>query len=495
MEPNVQQRRGAAATSVASSAGRGSRARSVVSISDTGGQGDQVGSAVTGGKERRESQAKSAAENEPHPQEDEHRGAKRSAESEAGPAVAKKSRGKEGDEARMTEKEIKQHQKQPETIDELKAKANGIIDKKKEQIAELKAQSAEARAEIESLEASRDEEKAARIVLEQKRISREANKKVKAARQKELQDEIAKKIRSEVQQDYETKLNNRITSFEKRVTSKHATAEKNLSRKLKDKSEKLEATLEELRDLKADYKDEVRELKAEAKENAKQGNPKAQQKFKDCQEDLKAKQKEVDDAYATIDAFTKKLRHSQAETSAEKTQKEDFNKVYVEVCDEKRKLETEIQQLQQKATLQEQDAKNDKRRYKQIMQQMQDSCKKKIDEADKKWKIQADNSAENQKRVVDAQRLNLQLNNANDRLLRHVAEHQKKIQDLEAEKRKKDSEVQKFREKLVDLDVSPLAVLGSSSGAVPSHGAASMALNRGTGGKATDAEVGENVEK
>lgn len=488
MEQTVEQRRGTAATPVASSAGRGSRARSVVSISDTGGQGDQDGSAVTGGKERKGSQANAAADDEPVPGVDQERGAKRAAESEAGPAGAKKPRVIEGEPAEVTGKKCKEKAKESTTIEEYKEKANGIIFRKKEEIADLRARLAELEDENKSLEASRDEERAARIALEQKQVSREANKKAKAARQKAWQTETANEIRDVVQQEYETKLKNKNASFEKRVSSKYATAEKNLSRKLQDKSEKLEATLEELRDLKEDYKDEVRTLKAEAKENAKQGNPKAQQKFKDCQEDLKAKQKELDREKAIVENLKKQLIHSKAETNAEETQRQDLDKTYIGVCNEKRKLEADIQQLQQKFTLQEQDAKNDKRRYKQIMQQMQESCKKKIDEADKKWKLQADNSAENQERVVDAQRLIFQLNNANDRLLRHVGEHQKKIQDLEAEKRKKESEVQKFREKLVELDISPLAVLGSSSGAVPSHGAASIALDRGSGEQATGAE-------
>ncbi|CAK1368330.1 hypothetical protein CB0940_11009 [Cercospora beticola] len=493
MEQIVEQGSGVAATA-ASPAVHGSKAGSVVSISDTGGQGDQNGSTASGGKELEASQAKPAAENDPRTQEDKQRGTKRPGEGEAGSAVAKKSRVNEAASGGAAAKDTKGNVKQPETLEEFKAKGNEIISRKNAQIAELKAQLAEAREENESLEASREAERAARIALEQKQLAREANKKVKAARQKELQDEIAKEIRFELQQAYETKLKNKNASFEKRVSSKYATAEKNLSRKLHDKSEKLEATLEELRDLKEDYKEEVRELKAEAKENAKQGNPKAQQKFKDCQEDLKAKQKELDREKAIVENLKKQLIHSKAETNAEETQRRDLDKTYIGVCNEKRKLEAEIQQLQQKSTLQEQDAKNDKRRYKQIMQQMQESCKKKIDEADKKWKIQADNSAENQERVVDAQRLIFQLNNANDRLLRHVGEHQKKIQDLEAEKRKKDSEVQKFREKLVELGISPLAVLGSNSAAVSSHGAASIALNRDSEGKATGADMGKNAE-
>ncbi|GIZ49772.1 hypothetical protein CKM354_001279900 [Cercospora kikuchii] len=495
MEPDVEQGSGVATTAAASPAVHGSRARSVVSISDTGGQGNQDGSDVIGFKEHNASKAKPAAENQVHPPGSKQQGTKRPAESEVGSAVAKKSRADEVASAGAAAKETKGNVNQPETIEEVKARGNEIISRKDAQIAELKAQLTEAREENESLEASRDEERAARIALEQKQISRQANKKVKAARQKELQDEIAKEIRSEVQQAYETKLKNKNASFEKRVSSKYATAEKNLSRKLQDKSEKLDETIDELREIKAAYKEEVRELKAEAKENAKQGNPKAQQKFKDCQEDLKAKQKELDREKSIVENLKKQLIHSKAETNSEQTQRQDLDNTYIEVCNEKRKLQAEIHKLQQNSTLQEQDAKNDKRRYKQIMQQMQDSCKKKIDEADKKWKIQADNSAENQKRVVDAQRLNFQLNNANNLLMRHVAEHQKKIQDLEAEKRKKDSEVQKFREKLVELDISPLAVLGSNSGAVPSHGAALITTDGGTGEKATGAEMGKNAEK
>ncbi|KAM3414939.1 hypothetical protein BST61_g10079 [Cercospora zeina] len=450
---------GDATAAVVSSNAQGSSAQSAVSISDDGGQGPQIGSAATFSKQQNASQAKSAVEDNPHSRAYEQHGTKRPAGSESGPTRAKRPKVEEVTASGVADKVTKEESSQLMTIEECKEKANGIIKKKNEIIADIKAHLAVCETQLAKTEASRDDYMATQIAQTAKENAREADRKDKVARQKEWRKTVTGEIRAALQQNYTAQLQNKTVSIEKRLSSKYATAEKNLSRKLQEKTEKLDNALEELRSLKEDHKEEIRLLKAKIKETAKEGNPKAQQKLKECQEELKAKEKELEEADGALEALEKKLTHSAAETNAEKTQKNDLNKAYVNACEENRKLEAKIKHMQRDFALQEKDVEA----AKQSMQQMQATYEEKLTQAERKWQLQANNSAESQNRVVVGHRTVFALKNSNDRLQRQVVEHQKKIRDLEADKRQKEHEVQKFREEFVELDVAPLDALQSTS--------------------------------
>ncbi|KAI5358605.1 hypothetical protein Slin14017_G108880 [Septoria linicola] len=420
---------------------------SVVSISDDDARnpGDGTGKASSAGA-------------------DEGRGTKRHAQSEAGSGIAKKPKTSAHDK----------EPKQEETYEQLKERANAKITKIVESRDQLKADLDDALKRLAEMEESRDELRAELIASEQKALAKVADQKPKATREKEWRVKAVTKMKAEVQRDYDEKLAIKTGSMERRLNSKHATAERNLTAKLDDKTEKLEAVNEELRKLKLDSKEEIRNLKAMAKEQAKHGGPKAQQALKECQNDLKDKQKELDTANEEIDALKKQIIHKDALINAERTQKEDLDQLSKGLHLNVTKVEEKNAEWKQRCALLLKDSNIHAQNHAAELRDLRTTHQHELREMDKKWQIQATNSAESQERVVSSQRAVFQLNNANARLMREIENYQKKLQATAAEKRQKEEECGRLLEKFAELGVSPVDVLRAPMGKVGESGEKSL---------------------
>lgn len=314
-----------------------------------------------------------------------------------------------------------------ETIVEVKIKANIIIIKKNAQISELRGKLAEVENERDALEESRYQFKADKIAFEAQQATRNADKMAEARREREWQSNAAARMKAAAVADYERKLSTKISFVERQLKAKHVTMENTLNQKLKNKTEKLEETLKKFSEAKEQWRKEIQELKAQVKEQAKHGGAKAQQVVKELKEEVKIKDTRISELTADKQRLHGEIINLKANVNAEKTQLADLHATHNSTCAEIKAAFTESQAWKTRATLRDQDFSLMQAKFKQELKTRQSLHYNAMHEIEEKWRLQAQNSAQSQQRVVTNQRAVFHLNGMLDTKSKHIEELQAKL--------------------------------------------------------------------
>lgn len=314
-----------------------------------------------------------------------------------------------------------------EAIVEVKIKANTIIKKKNAQISELRDKLAEVEKERDALEESRYQFEADKIVFKEQQAIRNADKIAEARREREWQSNAAARMKAAAVADYERKLSTKISFVERQLKAKHVTMENTLNQKLENKTEKLEETLKKFSEAKEQWRKEIQELKAQVKEQAKHGGAKAQQVVKELKEEVKIKDTKISELTSDKQRLHGEIINLKAHVNAEKTQLADLHATHNSTCAEIKALFTESQAWKTRATLRDQDFSLMQAKLKQELKTRQSLHYNAMHEIEEKWRLQAQNSAQSQQRVVTNQRAVFHLNGMLDTKSKHIEELQAKL--------------------------------------------------------------------
>lgn len=317
--------------------------------------------------------------------------------------------------------------KKLETIEVLKIKANTIIKKKNAQISELRDKLAEVEKERDALEESRYQFEADKIVFKEQQAIRNADKIAEARREREWQSNAAARMKAAAVADHERKLITKISFVERQLKTKHVTMENTLNLKLENKTEKLEETLKKFSEAKEQWRKEIQELKAQVKEQAKHGGAKAQQVVKELKEEVKIKDTKISELTSDKQRLHGEIINLKAHVNAEKTQLADLYATHNSTCAEIKALFTESQAWKTRATLRDQDLSLMQAKFKHELKTRQSLHYNSMHEMEEKWKLQAQNSAQSQQRVVTNQRAVFHLNGMLDTKSKHIEELQAKL--------------------------------------------------------------------
>ncbi|KXT11254.1 hypothetical protein AC579_7001 [Pseudocercospora musae] len=377
--------------------------------------------------------------------------------------------------------------KQPESVEGLRARANEIIKKLKHKTEGLKGELQGVREDLEEAKEARDEWRTEYLNLKKKDDTRIANKREKEKNEKARRNAVRAEDKKAIRADFEKDARGKIARAEKKLDEKLNTKVQNMGDDIEHKRKKIEDLTDELRNLKSDHRDEIRGYKEKLKEAEKEGGPKAIAKLKQKDVEMKEKDREVQKWKCRGIELSNTLNRLQSEVNAAKTGEQQSQMALDNTFREKDALQADL------AT-----AKREVASWKaNAMHANSDGEIREI-----QWKAQFKQTTEKYRREVDSlkhradacnefQRSNKSLARQNERNneqhlnhIRKLADTQNKLQlaliekdrakaseeILKTEQQKLADDNKRLREAFARANLSPQAVLTSSTADIPPAG-------------------------